>query len=581
MIASRMSTTVADQHERLPSQQQQQHHHNNANNNNSSEQQMQQVVVVEDSGRPTSAALIKTSTSSPTATTTSRSTKHQNNSKIMTTSNKTNYTLTSTSSVEASENCLVRLVRLLDLRFSDPKVESSYHTYYAQVKRNLLPTAIQVVLLVNVLQFLATCLNYYLLIDGFTHNNSNNSGDTDDSQPQALTNSSSSSPISDAPEQQQQQPQTSPLLNNLIDRYARTLYWPFIVQLGVFVATFAMLKRVRAELGDNSDQLSGGTDASGSSQRRRKRHRGSSSAQATKISSSSNSSCSSSASSASDSEQDEDKTTRATKQHGGRHHSGASGLSLSVSLAIEMPRKRSQAGSQSSGGSSASSSSDSDDMDGQAAEAIKLSTGGRRKRKSTESRPRSRQSRSRKSSASSATQRGHSNWRLSPPYLLWVCQVIQLASGLWPQQSFITYSTLLLYSYAIYVIFPIRLHSCILLASGLCLIEPILDYFLLLNLSRLFHSAPAPSALSSSTSTLISEPLGAPEASPFTWLPSDLQAPLQLMGRLQALANKSAPIQTPTSTLINNSLAIPMTSQLSKVSTTFFGLFFRCCCCML
>lgn len=97
------------------------------------------------------------------------------------------------------------LLASLDLRFEDPLVESLYYNYYAQVKRQLLPTAIQVVLSVNVLQLCASCLHFYFLANDSTR------------------------PLS------------------------RPLILPFIIQLAILVLTFAMLKMVRNEL-DPSDR---------------------------------------------------------------------------------------------------------------------------------------------------------------------------------------------------------------------------------------------------------------------------------------------------------------------------------------
>lgn len=92
------------------------------------------------------------------------------------------------------------LLASLDLRFEDPVVESLYYNYYAQVKRQLLPTAIQVVLSVNVLQLCASCLHFYFLANDSTR------------------------PLS------------------------RPLILPFIIQLAILVLTCAMLKMVKNEI---------------------------------------------------------------------------------------------------------------------------------------------------------------------------------------------------------------------------------------------------------------------------------------------------------------------------------------------
>jgi len=233
---------------------------------------------------------------------------------------------------------LGRLLATLDLRFADPKVECLYYNYYAQVKRNLLPTAIQVVLLVNLLQLLATCLHFYL----FANENE----------------------------------------TQLTWALSKALVLPLVLQLSILVATFAMLRMVRAEL---------------SPKRQHERY----------------------------------ERCRCSR----RQHSGASALSESLSLTIETP---------------ALADSDEDDDDDDEEE--------ERRRQHHHHDHRQDQRRS-SIGAAKLTQ-----FKLSVPYLLWLCQSLQLASGLWPQESFISYATLLLYSYTIYVTFPIRLMSCVLLA---------------------------------------------------------------------------------------------------------------------
>lgn len=114
-----------------------------------------------------------------------------------------------------------------------------------------------------------------------------------------------------------------------------------------------------------------------------------------------------------------------------------------------------------------------------------------------------------------------SRCKLSLPYILWFCQVLQLASGLWPQQSFISYSMLLLYSYTIYVIFPIRLMSCILLALGLSLSQPLVDYLLLLNLQSTLTLTPPTATTSTSQNVLFGGMLPTPQT--LLYAPSDQQ----------------------------------------------------------
>lgn len=267
---------------------------------------------------------------------------------------------------------IAKLLASLDLRFSDPKVESSYHNYYAQVKRDLLPTAIMVMLLVNILQSLITVLFFIL--------------------PTPVVSSASNI-------QQQQQ-------------HYGFLTIPAILQFIVLIATCTFLKIARAE--------------SRHSDRRHSRHRLSSAAAA-----------------------------NATQT------AGAAGNPLSDNPASSV-----------SSSSSYGSDDDDDDYDNQDEEKTEAIALKKRSSLDLEAAPK----KFRRSMKNAGGRQ-----RLALPYILWACQMLQLASGSWPLQSFISYSTLLLYSYTVYVIFPIRLMSCILLALGLSLSQPAIDYLLLMN----------------------------------------------------------------------------------------------------
>lgn len=265
-----------------------------------------------------------------------------------------------------------RLLASLDLRFSDPKVESSYHVYYAQVKWDLLPTAIMVMLLVNILQSLITALFFIL--------------------PTPVMSSSSSL--------------SSPLASN---RFYAILIVPAILQFIVLIATCTFLKIARAE-----------------------------------------------------------------SRHSYRRHSRQR-LS-NTTTKIPLTKSSSSASSSSSSPASATDYSDQDNEEDEEDEETKNEAIALKKRSSVadlEAAP--------KKFWPSLTKSSACNRRLSLPYILWACQLLQLASGLWPLQSFISYSTLLLYSYTVYVIFPIRLMNCILLALGLSLSQPAIDYLLQLN----------------------------------------------------------------------------------------------------
>lgn len=337
------------------------------------------------------------------------------------------------------------------LRFSDPKLEQLYHIYYAQVKRNLLPTAIQVVLLVNLLQFLATCLNYYLI--------------------QISRKSSTSESITGTP------PPLPPSAPSDLNAYSRTLILPISIQLVIFIIAFAMFKMVRAELSSGSQ----------------------------------------------------------TRPNSYKRHSSGSYYG---------PPSSASSSSSYSSGSESSSSSSSD-------ESISL-----RHNLHSARRGRKRSSKSRHGRQNDSAN-NLSCYKLSLPYILWLCQLLQLASGLWPQESFITYSTLLLYSYAIYVILPIRLHSCILLAISLSLIEPLLDYILLLNLSSTFSSSHRRMTTINNNINLPTTIIASDESQHLTRSDLFSQQNNRTIPKIGNSANLNA--------IIDSALSIPMTSHFSKL----------------
>lgn len=477
-----------------------------------------------------------------------------------------------------SNNFLVRLISSLDLRFTDPKVESHYHIYYAQVKRNLLPTAIQVVLLVNLLQFLATCLNYYLLVDG-RHHHLGGSGPVGVAGP-------GSGPAT--------------MTSGALEQLARSLVWPIGLQLAVFVATFAMLKVVRAELDPSrAKEANRQADAPAG----RLRHASHSSSSPTGSGSESGAGSGSESDPASGSECDRDQgpaadervslkqgrhrrranpstwaTKYTAKRPDGRHPSGASGLSASLSLAIEMAA----AGSRSSDSSPASSAgSDHDDHHHNhhhhhdQLESTKVARRTRRRRGRTKRSGAHLGGARRRLSSSQQAGTKLTRCKLSLPYVLWLCQLVQLASGLWPQQSFIAYSTLLLYSYAIYVIFPIRLHSCVLLAAGLSLVEPLFDYLLLLNLRSSLATTLGQRTTNGPTGQPPPPPTGPPTSDLLNGAHEHaLNGTIlsSVAGSLATSAPTSHQQGSPTTTsaaldaLFDHALAIPMTSQFQKVS---------------
>lgn len=405
------------------------------------------------------------------------------------------------------------LLASLDLRFEDPLVESLYYNYYAQVKRHLLPTAIQVVLSVNVLQLCASCLHFYFLANETTR------------------------PLS------------------------RPLILPFIIQLAILVLTCVLLKMVRNEL-DPADRYG--------------RRRFSSTGQAG----------------------NKGRNSKSNKSNS--RQSSGSGLSASLSLTIRAPLEQGQSsssGSSSESSESSSSSSSDDERDPSENKMIQLNKTGSRKSSSEKKRQNNRRSHSSSRHSKPCSSRGSrkiSRCKLSLPYLLWCCQVIQLACGLWPQQSFISYATLLLYTYTIYVIFPIRLMNCILLALGLSIIQPLLDYLLLFNLEGSValqsqsgrqpmtqtaainafgvgsdgDTSFAASLLAAPPTNLIEGQIGASNSNYFTAsnsLANQLAADSLLLLQMAAESNASD-LSTNSELLTDNSLLIPMTSQLSKVS---------------
>jgi hypothetical protein len=151
-----------------------------------------------------------------------------------------------------------------------------------------------------------------------------------------------------------------------------------------------------------------------------------------------------------------------------------------------------------------------------------------------------------------------SRYKLSLPYILWFCQLLQLVGGLWPQQSFIAYSTLLLYSYAIYVILPMRLHSCILLAVGLSIVGPSMDYIFWLYLSASYTTHDNNYSTTTNPPTITSNEQDGYESQPT----SDLLDRATTIGGYNRIGSS-----TNLHPLIHDSaLLIPMTSQFSKVS---------------
>jgi hypothetical protein len=486
-----------------------------------------------------------------------------------------------------------RLFSLLDLRFADPKLEQLYHIYYAQVKRNLLPTAIQVVLLVNISQFITTCLSYYLLLASDNNNNDHDDG------------------------ARRRPPISSPASSSELFTFPNTLVWPIVMQLIIFVIATPMLKLVTRELkpagqsAANEQPFARHTKFKQNERQRprRPRHR-----RRRAESSCGTTTDDEAGSNPSMHDNIELKSIRAPaathRRHGdsssaggGGRQSATSALSAGLSLVIEpelgsgLSSRDSSDNSSSSSSSLSSSSDDDDDDDERATEQAatkselddkdaddnvdertkfnkspsndKATTTKLRRQQGTETtttnNERRRRSHRRRLSAQQRLPSGLSRYKLSLPYILWFCQLMQLASGLWPQQSFTAYSTLLLYSYAIYVILPMRLRSCIMLAVGLSIIEPLIDYLLWLNISAPFiHDNYYSPALASATRVASSEQDGYESRPPTT---SDL------MNRATTTDAVAAASRHNHSSLVNlhpsardSSLLIPMTSQISKVS---------------
>lgn len=422
-------------------------------------------------------------------------------------------------------NLLGQLLASLDLRFADSKVERHYYNYYAQVKRNLLPTAIQVVLLVNLLQLSATCLHFYLLSNESPNGSAGTNG---------LWYNSTRVPFS------------------------RTLILPLALQIVILVATFAMLKIVRAELdprraidksGAGRRRFSGATTSTrpSSSESNKKRL-------AQQIYGND--------ANGEDSVALRDPTSAAADT---ARHSGASGLSASLSLTIDPNADDHSSSTFSSSPSSSDDDGDDSDNDGRRnlkENKIKLSkTDLSNSNKKGESKYKSAiDSGDRKSKDSGRDRRRSScgnsklsRCKLSLPYILWLCQMLQLASGLWPQQSFISYSTLLLYSYTIYVIFPIRLMNCILLSLGLSLSQPLVDYLFLLNLQS--SSPLSPVSLPQETNRLFN-----------AYDDSTIEHATANAEKLSNSPVIGSDHNNNTNRTLDNSLLIPMTSHLSKVS---------------
>lgn len=421
---------------------------------------------------------------------------------------------------------LCNILSSLDLRFADHKVESLYYNYYAQVKRNLLPTAIQVVLSVNILQLFATFIHFYLLTTTSISNNninSNNNNTYSDNNATTL-------------QEQDNYPSLSSNSNNATTDSSSHKYLiiPLILQLIILIATFTLLKVVRAELNPRKavDKLSRRRFSSGATGR-------SSGGGAAGIEISTRNDCNNSLASSSSS------TTSSRNSDDDDEDDTDDGGSEDAALkSSERDKKRIGSDEGTRGGNSNAHNNNNDGGKSKTNSGScvlvrneknnKKSEGGRRRR-------------------SSFSPTKLSRCKLLLPYLLWFCQLIQLTSGLWPQQSFISYSMLLLYSYTIYVIFPIRLMSCIMLALGLILSQPILDHLLLFNFQKSVSSninSHIQDIISSSTATSLylstseSDIVETSSSSPF-----------------HSAFNNSAS----SSSINDNSLLIPMTSQLSKL----------------
>lgn len=355
---------------------------------------------------------------------------------------------------KAKNSLPARLLSALNLRFAEPKIEHLYYNYYAQVKRHLLPTAIHVVLLLNVLQLVSSCWYFYL------------------EQRKLRSNETQS--------------QLMAFLANL----SWTKLLPFALQLILIGLTFAMLRMVRAELDPRKQAKCRASSLAA------KKSSAASAEQAAATGKLNPNTTSESATLQAESEALKVSHRKRRRQ---KRRDKTQKLSASLSLTIEPTGQLGDwsdgddddddededltDASQESGESCRSSSGDSqDEQNSNNIRLAKRNSNNNKKRESQEesndqSKCNSNSHRRRSSSAVTKL----SKCKLSLPYILWLFQLFQLISGLSPQQSFISYSTLLLYSYTIYVIFPIRLMSCILLALGLSLAQTIVDHLMLLQ----------------------------------------------------------------------------------------------------
>lgn len=321
----------------------------------------------------------------------------------------------------------------MDLRFSDSKLEHLYCNYYAQVKRNLLPTAIQVVLLVNILQLLATCLQFYLIANEAPHSGSGS----------IVSSIGTTAPPSNPEDSSSADTELASSVSS--SAAAKALFLPLILQVTILCISFLMLRRVRAELdAKRTDKLATGEESS-------------------------------STDSGNESNQEEgvaSDTEEADEDGAASEMVALKGLSSSDSK-----RKSSATTEQEDQHPSASNrlSKQSSQLGGRLSKHL---TGKTVKRASTLS--------------NQTSLAKLSRFKLSLPYILWLCQLVQLACGLWPQLSFISYSILLLYSYTIYVIVPIRLTNCLILALLLSLSQPLVDYLILINLKSQYQPSNLP-----------------------------------------------------------------------------------------
>lgn len=455
-------------------------------------------------------------------------------------------------------NMLARLIKKLDLRYDDPKLEREYLIYYAKVKRSLLPTAIEVVLLVNSLQFFATLLNYYLLVNDERRNNGSHHHHHQSSSSNTHHHQISSS-----------------------YPFARTLVLPIALQLIIFVIAIPMHRMVKAEINPSSQTSNEQSVASYRNIKFRRRRGSLSATKTTEPNTDHNIELTS---------LKRDQKNRSLHDSTSARHSGVSGLSASLSLVID-PELDSNL---SNGSSDGFSSDDWDEDDNRGStKRLRQTLQSENKDNADEANERTRftnkatkneveeghnegsgqRRRGRRLSSQQRLSANLSRCKLSLPYILWLCQLMQLASGLWPQQSFIAYSTLLLYSYAIYVILPIRLHSCILLAVGLSMIEPLLDYALWLAMSASFTrdnysplARQSGSFASSTIPTIISSEEDGLESQQTTGdLLNQASSSLATHNRTVAMTTSSESASLQATILSEGALVIPMTAQISKL----------------